>query len=233
MRRCLAVSLGRVDYRQALELQNELRDQVVEGSLPNVLLLLEHPHVYTLGRRAKLTDILAGPEELSRLGAEVHQIDRGGEVTYHGPGQLVAYTIFDVRAWGGPLNFVSLLVDCMSDTLAEYGLDGGCFGRPTGVWVGDAKIGAIGLRISRGVATHGIALNVDPDLSFFDRIVPCGMPGVDVTSMAREGVDAGVEQVAPVLAKHFDRVFSSAIEWATLQDVRQGADTADEIPARR
>ena len=224
--------LGRVDYQRAWELQNELRGRVVDGSLPNVLMLLEHPHVYTLGRRARHSDVLAGPEELSKLGVEVHQIDRGGEATYHGPGQLVAYTIFDVRAWGGPLNFVSLLVDCLSATLAEYGIDGGCFGRPTGVWVGDAKIGAIGLRISRGVATHGMALNVDPDLSYFDRIVPCGMPGVDVTSMAREGVSVGVEQVAPVLAKHLGRACSRVIEWTTLEEVRKPALTANRVPSR-
>ena len=230
MSRCIVVSLGRVEYRRAWDLQNELRRRVIEGSLPDTLLLVEHPHVYSVGRRGKESDILIPPEQLRELGAEVHFVDRGGLVTYHGPGQLVAYPIFDVKAWGGPMSFVSMLADVMTATLAEYGIAAYCEGRPTGVWAGDAKIAAIGLKISRGVNTHGLALNVNPDLSYFDHIVPCGMPDADVTSMAREGVSADVGQVLPVLADQFGKVFKCALDWSTLEEVEQAARSAE--PAR-
>ena len=208
-RECVAVSLGVVGYAEALELQRRLHRQVVDGSLPDLLLLLEHPHVYTLGRRGKEKDILSTERELLDLGVEVHQTDRGGEVTYHGPGQLVGYPIVDLRRWGGgPLAYVRALEAVLVATLREFGLSSQSGEKPTGVWVGDAKIAAIGVKISRRVTMHGFALNVAPDLSYFDRIVPCGMPDVQVTSMA--ALLAGeitVEQVVPVLIERFGETF--------------------------
>ena len=212
---CIAISLGRVDYLRGWELQKSVHRQVVDGILPHVLLLLEHPHVYTLGRRGKPSDILATPEWLSQNRVDVHHVDRGGEATYHGPGQLVAYPVVDLRSWGvGPTLYVRTLEAVLIATLAELGIEAESEGHPTGVWVGDAKIAAIGVKVSRGVTTHGFALNVDPDLSFFDHIVPCGMPGIDVTSMASERPGSiAVKTVMPVVARHFASAFDLAVEW--------------------
>ena len=206
--------MGLADYTATWDLQKTLHRQVADGLLPNLLLLLEHPHVYTLGRRGKPSDVLATPEKLRELGAEVHQIDRGGEATYHGPGQLVGYPIVNLREWnGGPLAYVRKLEEVVIATLAEFGIQGESTNRPTGVWVGDAKITAVGVRISRGVTTHGFALNVAPDESYFEHIVPCGMAGGPVTSMASElSTDVEVEQVIPVLTYQFGQAFGWKME---------------------
>ena len=219
MKACLAIELGRVDYLSAWELQKNLHRQVADGALPGVLLLLEHSHVYTLGRRGKPSDILASPDWLNEQGVEVHHADRGGEATYHGPGQLVGYPIVNLRSiGGGPLKYVRTLERVLIATLAEFGVAGECSSRPTGVWVGDAKIAAIGVKVSRGVTTHGFALNVDPDLSFFDHIVPCGMPGGRVTSIAAErSGEIDVQTVISALARHFGNAFGLAMEWSKLE----------------
>ena len=158
---------------------------------------------------------MLSPERLEELGAEVHFIDRGGEVTYHGPGQLVGYPIINLRKWGGgPLKYVQTLEKALIATLAEFGIHSESDDRPTGIWVGDAKIAAIGVKISQRVTTHGFALNVNPDLSYFDHIVPCGMPDAPVTSMARElSKEVSVEQVIPVLAKCFGDAFEMGMNW--------------------
>ena len=192
--------------------------------LPNLILLLEHPHVYTLGKRGDSSDILASPEKLKELGVEVHRIDRGGEVTYHGPGQLVGYPIVNLRRWGGgPLKYVQTLESVIIATLAEFGVQAESENRPTGVWAGDAKIAAIGVKVSRGVTMHGFALNVSPDLSYFDHIVPCGMPEGRVTSMASAlSNDIDVQQVLPALVRHFGRAFGWAMEWSTVEELQKG-----------
>lgn len=218
---CMVVRLGRVDYIRARDLQRRIHRRVVEGRLPSVLLLLEHPHVFTLGRRGELADVLASAAQLQELGAEVHHTDRGGEVTYHGPGQMVGYPVVDVRKWGGgPLRYVRTLEEALVATLADFGIRAERGERPTGVWVGDAKVAAIGVKISRGVTTHGFALNVDPDLSYFDHIVPCGMPDAQVASMSSLASEAiGVEQVAPVLAQHFGDAFGWSVQPATSEEL--------------
>ena len=196
------------------DMQKSLHQKVADGELPNLLLLLEHPHVYTLGKRGDSSDILASPEKLKELGVEVHRIDRGGEVTYHGPGQLVGYPIVNLRRWGGgPLKYVQTLEAVIISTLAEFGVRAESEDRPTGVWAGDAKIAAIGVKVSRGVTMHGFALNVNPDLSYFDHIVPCGIPGSRVTSMDDERPSsATVSDVMPVVARHFGDLFGLKIE---------------------
>ena len=211
---CVCISAGRVDFLDAWELQKTLHRQVADGLLSHVLLLLEHPHVYTVGRRGKDSDVLASPDKLLELGAEVHHIDRGGEATYHGPGQIVAYPIVDLRKWGGgPLKYVRKLEEVVVATLAEFGIQAESTDRPTGVWVGGAKITAIGVRISRGVTMHGFALNVNPDKSYFDHIVPCGMPEAPVTTMASElSIEITVAEVAPVLTYQFGRIFGWRME---------------------
>ena len=231
---CLAISPGIADYRAAFALQRRLDERVVAGELPNVLLLLEHPHVYTLGRRGSRDDILVTPERLAELGVEVHDVDRGGEVTYHGPGQLVGYPIINLRKWGGgPLRFVRALEEVLIATLNEFGIEAGSEERPTGVWVGDAKISAIGVKVSRGATTHGFALNVGPDLSYFDHIVPCGIPDGRVTSMAMHMTDPpSVQAAIPVVARHFGRVFGLSVGWVTLEDLGEAIVEASEARVR-
>ena len=217
------MSLGRTGYLAAWELQKSLHSRVVEGALPDILLLLEHSHVYTLGRRGNPSDILAAPDMLAQKGIEIHHVDRGGEATYHGPGQLVGYPIVNLRKWGGgPLKYVRTLEEVLIATLADFGIAAQSGERPTGVWVGESKIAAIGVKVSRGVTTHGFALNVKPDLSYFDHIVPCGMPTGRVTSMASQRPDVSdIQAVERVLAHHFGRLLGYAVEWASPEDVRQ------------
>ena len=206
--------LGLVPYGEAWELQRRLHGDVAEGRRPDTLLLLEHPHVYTLGRRGREEDILIDGDALRSLGVETHHTDRGGEVTYHGPGQLVGYPILNLRRWGGgPLKYVRSLERVLIETLAEFGVHAESEGHPTGVWVGDRKIAAIGVKVSRRVTTHGFALNICPDLSYFDHIVPCGMPDAGVTSLSVElGRTVAVNDVVPVLVERFGAVFGIRVE---------------------
>ena len=214
MNTCLAIPLGALDYQPARDLQRRLHAQVVASELPDLLLLLEHPHVYTLGRRGKQSDILVDDAALGRLGVETHVTDRGGEVTYHGPGLIMGYPIVNLRRWGGGVrDYVETLERTLIAALAEYGIHAHTEGKPTGVWVDDAKIAAIGVRVSRSVTMHGFALNVSPDLSYFDHIIPCGMPGARVTSMSRElGRDVAVSDVLPALVQAFAREFGMRME---------------------
>ena len=218
MSTCLAIPLGLLDYQAAYDLQRRLHAQVVAGELPDLLLLLEHPHVYTLGRRGQQSHILASDEALTQLGVETHFTDRGGETTYHGPGQLVGYPIVNLRRWGGGVRkYVETLEQVLIGTLSEFGITAHSEGKPTGVWVEDAKIAAIGVRVSRSVTMHGFALNVSPDLSFFDHIVPCGMPGARVTSMAQElGQEIAVSDVIPAISQAFGCKFGIDVEWSSV-----------------
>ena len=207
MRKCRVRQLGRIGYGPALELQQLLIAGRKQGALPDQLLLLEHPHVITLGRNGQLANVLASQEILDRAGISFFPTDRGGDVTYHGPGQLVAYPILDLREWNRDVGaFVRGVEQTMIDTLAQYGIAAGRIPKLTGVWVGDSKIGAIGVHISRWVTSHGLALNVSTDLSYFQYIVPCGLTK-PVTSMAQLGVRVTLEEVSRTLAAHFGRVF--------------------------
>ena len=204
--------LGRVDYDEALRLQAEVAALVAEGRAQNVLLLLEHPPVLTLGRNADRTNILASDELLAQRGVTVHEINRGGDVTYHGPGQIVGYPILDLRQWKRDVGaYVRAIEQTLIDTLADFGIQAGRIPKCTGVWVGGAKIGAIGVHISRWVTSHGFALNVSTDLRYFEYIVPCGLTK-PVTSMAQLGCGASWAEVAESLAAHFGRVFEREIE---------------------
>ena len=217
MPNCLIADLGLIDYSSAVALQRDFHQRVANGELPALLLLLQHPHVYTLGRRGAETDILASPDALRELDAVVHHTDRGGEVTYHGPGQLVGYPILDLRAAGlGPLNYVRALEGIIISTLAELGIHATSEDKPTGVWVNDAKIAAIGVRVSRGVTMHGFALNVNPDLTYFNHIVPCGMPGASVTSIAQQEVALDVSGVIDIFSKRFADILGYSLIHTTL-----------------
>ena len=223
---CLAVPIGQVEYLPAWELQKSLHKQVSEGMLPNLLLLLEHSHVYTLGRRGKISEVKVPAGKLAELGAKVHFTDRGGEVTYHGPGQLIVYPIVNLRLMpGGPSRYIHTLEKVLIDTLEEFGIMGESVGKPTGVWVGDAKIAAIGVKISRGVTMHGLALNVNPDLSYFNHIVPCGMIDISVTSMSTLlSKDLDVREVLPSVVRCFERLFEWKIRWVELEDLGHHSD---------
>ena len=200
---CQVLSLGRVNYRDACEFQAALASEVREAVRPNTLLFLEHPHVYTHGRLSKPEHFLATAEQLESLGAEVHETDRGGLVTYHGPGQLVAYPVVDLRGWGGPVKYVRTLEQIIIDVLADFGLSGSTQDGVTGVWADGRKIASIGVKISRGVAFHGLALNVNTDLTFFDYIVPCGLHGLEVTSISDLlGEEAEMEMVQYSMTYH-------------------------------
>ena len=210
---CIVHDLGLVDYDRAWELQKALAARRADGAIPDLLLLLQHPHVFTLGRRGQDADILLSPEELVRLGVTVHHVDRGGLATYHGPGQLVGYPIVDLRAWGGgPVRYVRTLEDALIKAAIQLGVPTERREGLTGVWAGKRKLAAIGVRVSRGVTTHGFALNVSTDLSFFKHIVPCGMPEAEATSLERE-LDAPVDmaRVRDEVERVFGQVFGFAM----------------------
>jgi lipoyl(octanoyl) transferase len=215
MRNCQVRQLGRLEYGRALEVQREAAQARKAGLAGDQLLLVEHPHVITLGRKGQMSNLLASAEILERAGISFFPTDRGGDVTYHGPGQLVGYPILDLREWKRDVGaYVRALEQCIIDTLADYGIVSGRIPKLTGVWVDDRKIAAIGVHLSRWVTSHGFALNVSTDLSYFQYIVPCGLTR-PVTSMAALGVRAGLEEVGERFAAHFGRIFDCAVTRAS------------------
>ena len=283
------LQLGTVDYATGLRLQAKLVGLRKEGRIGDVLLLLEHTAVITLGRNAKTKNILASPELLAQRGVEVFECDRGGDVTFHGPGQLVAYPIFDLRGVPsassarktlGAIEFVRRLEEALIRTCADFGIPTKRIAGLTGVWTDassssagaesstqpdpstslragprgrpsprgpllglpvdsktrrlspeiDAKIAALGVHISRGVTSHGIALNVNTDLSFFDLIVPCGIAAKSVTSMARQLCrQIPLQDVAHSMARHFGNLFNSQILWLESLDHLLGKNVGTPV----
>ena len=191
---------GVLEYQEAWQLQRSIHDRVADDTQANTLILVEHPSVFTAGRR---TDSLERPTD----GTPVIDVDRGGRITWHGPGQLVGYPIIKLAKRNEVVGFVRQLEEALIKTIAEFGLSGTQISGKTGVWLkderGERKIAAIGVRVAKGVTMHGFALNVCPDLSFFDRIVPCGMPEAITTSMQQElGRPITIAEVTPVLEKY-------------------------------
>jgi lipoyl(octanoyl) transferase len=183
----LVMRLGTVPYEEAWQLQQELATQRQLDEIPDVLLLLEHPPVYTRGRRSKPEELPMGVEWYEAQGIEVRDTDRGGLVTYHGPGQLVAYPIVHLGAYGDDVHaYVRGLEQVMIDALGRAGVPAQTIEALTGVWVGRRKIGSLGLHVSRRITTHGLAINVNNNLQPFEWIVPCGIEGVAMTSISRE-----------------------------------------------
>lgn len=217
-RRTLEASyLGRVAYEAGLHLQDDRVAAVRDGEKADGLFLLEHDPVLTLGRNARRENIVATDDDLSKLGIEVHECGRGGDVTYHGPGQLVGYPIVNLAPDRKDLwKYVRNLEDAIIRTLAEYGIEGRRFQKLTGVWVGEEKVAAIGVRVARWVTSHGFALNVSSNLDHFQTIVPCGIRDYGVTSLERIMNDPpGVEEVARRFAPHFAEVFERDLEWVS------------------
>jgi len=255
------LQLGALDYSTGLGLQEKLVALRKEGRIGDVLLLLEHTSVITLGRNAKANNIVASPELLAQRGVEVFECDRGGDVTFHGPGQLVGYPIFDLRGFPsasttrktlGAVEFVRRLEEVLIRTCAEFGIETKRTPGLTGVWTearigsghvgtgalarpaesktqqlnaSEAKIAALGVHISRGVTSHGVALNVNTDLSFFDLIIPCGIASKPVTAMQKElGRVVPMQDVAHALSRNFGIVFESQILWLDSLDALIGTN---------
>lgn len=206
---CRVEQLGRVDYAEALRLQRERVAERKAAMIPDTLLLLQHPHVYTLGRNAKHEHLLISSLRLADLGARVFETDRGGDITYHGPGQLVGYPILDLTkhrrdiAW-----YMRSLEQVFIAVARDFGVRAGRIPGATGVWVGAEKLVAMGVHVSRWVTSHGFAFNVNPDLRYFDWIVPCGLSDKGVTSLEKLlGRVVSMNVVVERVVGHFGKVF--------------------------
>lgn len=192
--------LGLVDYEEAWQIQRQFHMEVVSGARPNTLLLVEHPPIFTAGRRTL-------DNERPIDGSKVIDVDRGGKITFHGPGQIVGYPIVKLRDSFDVVGFVRELENSLIEVCKDFGISAERYCERSGVWIrdskGDRKIAAIGIRVAKGVTMHGFALNVDPDLSFYEKIVPCGIADAGVTSFANElGQSPAIEDVLPVLERH-------------------------------
>jgi lipoyl(octanoyl) transferase len=224
MRPLEVVDLGRIRYLDAFEIQQRLVEQRKQGEGADTLLFVEHPHVVTIGRNAQLQHVLASEEILSRTGIDLFETDRGGDVTYHGPGQIVGYPILDLREWRRDVRaYFRGVEQSLIDALAVFGIVGERVREAgyEGVWVSGAKIAAIGIHISRWITSHGFALNVDTDLSYFKYIVPCGLTK-PVCSLRSLGCEASREEVQRAIAASFAKVFDYQLTMADqeLQEIR-------------
>jgi len=209
--------LGRIAYDRAMSVMETQVDARKHGRSGDALLLLEHPPVITVGKRGEFGNLVASDEVLNRKGVTLHRTTRGGDITFHGPGQLVGYPVLDLRARGmGARCYVDGVEEVLIRTLASFDIEAERVEGRTGVWVGGAageKVAAIGVHISRGVTSHGFALNVDTDLSWFDLIVPCGIRDAGVTSIARlRGEATTIDDVIPILVRHWGEVFESRMD---------------------
>jgi lipoyl(octanoyl) transferase len=237
------LDLGRLDYVTGLALQKTLVELRHQQRIGNVLLLLEHPPVLTLGRNSSRSNILASDELLAKRGVELHEVNRGGDVTYHGPGQLVGYPIVDLRSFTprlGAVEYVRKLEEVLIRACGDYSIPAQRVAGRTGVWtlaggpVQEKKIAAIGVHISRGITSHGFALNVTTDLRDFDLIVPCGIADRGVTSIELEAPSVpGMENVMHTVARYFGQVFEQQILWLeSLEDLlpSAGSSPAQDVP---
>lgn len=238
------VQLGTVDYGTGLRLQRQLVDLRKDEKIGDVLLLLEHSPVITLGRNGKAGNVLASPEMLEQRGVELFDCDRGGDVTFHGPGQVVGYPIFDLRGFSSPdgkrktlgvVQFVRRLEEVLIRTCADFAIPTKRIAGLTGVWTdhaeAEAKIAALGVHISRSVTSHGFALNVNTDLSFFNLIVPCGITSKPVTSMQQElGHALDLNAVAESISRNFGTVFQRQMLWVDTLDALLGRSVG--VPLR-
>ncbi len=202
------LDLGRLPYQEAWDRQLEIADEVAAGR-PDTLVFVEHPPVMTLGANFHEANMLVTREQLAHQGIEVIKTDRGGDVTFHGPNQLIIYPIFDLNRHGKDLHlWLRNLEQTVIEALDTFGVRGRRFSPHTGVWFGDRKIAAIGIKVKRWISIHGIALNCNNDLSPFDLIVPCGIPGYGVTSLSLEvGMEVGIEQAKAAMYRGFEVTF--------------------------
>lgn len=227
MRPLRVTDLGRLRYADALAVQQRLVEERKRGEGCDTLLFVEHPHVVTLGRNAKQQHVLASDEVLARMGIELHETDRGGDVTYHGPGQVVGYPILDLKEWKRDVHaYFSGVEQALIDSLAEFGIKAGRVPERgyEGVWVNGAKIAALGIHISRWITSHGFALNLDTDLNYFKYIVPCGL-SKPVCSLRSLGCQASRADVRRAITASFASVFgyglAAAAPGAYLEELQE------------
>jgi len=209
MRNLTYYNLGLIDYQEAWDLQRTIFKHVVDGEAQNTIILLEHPHTYTLGKVADKKNLVGGKDYLEKNNISVFEIDRGGDITYHGPGQIVGYPIIKLEEWEKDTHkYLRALEEVIIMTCKNYGIDAGRNPKYTGVWIGNKKIAAIGVKISRWVTMHGFAFNVNTDLSLFNGIIPCGISDKEVTSLKKElGKEINISDVKVALLENFRTVF--------------------------
>jgi lipoate-protein ligase B len=217
----LILDLGLIDYKKAWDLQHQLWLKRVEERLPDLLLILEHPHVITLGRRGNRSSLLVSPEVLKEMGIALFQVERGGEVTYHGPGQLVGYPILNLKDYGYRVTqYIYEIEEVLIRALRDFGIEGNRDFRNRGVWVRDKKIASIGIAIQRWVSFHGFALNYRTELKYFEWIYPCGLQGVKMTSMKEMlGKEISRDRLVERVSFHFKEIFQREWEQKTIEEI--------------
>ncbi len=221
MKQLSVINIGRTKYAEAWELQKRIFSARTQGHIGDVLLLTEHDHVYTLGKAADDNHLLAKDEELSQKGVDVFWIDRGGDVTYHGPGQIVGYPILDLNNYYLDIHrYLRDLEEVIIEMLKEFQIAGGRESEFTGVWVRNEKIAAIGVKVSKWITMHGFAINVNTDLSFFDRIIPCGIFHKGVTSLQQlMNKEIDIPEVHQHLINHFSRIFGVEVKQISREEL--------------
>ncbi len=202
--------LGLIDYQQAWDLQHLLFERRRNNKIDDTLLLLEHPHTYTFGKSSNKSNLLLTEAELEQKNILLYDIDRGGDITYHGPGQIVGYVIIDLKNWKQDTHkYLRTLEEVIIQTLAEFGIKSGRNKNHTGVWVNDKKICAIGIKVSRWISMHGFALNINTEMDLFNGIVPCGIEDKGVTSLKEElSQHINLDKVKNILVKKFSKIFN-------------------------
>lgn len=217
-----AAWLGRVDYSDAWEWQRRLFMARLDGDITDTLMLLEHPPTYTLGRRGLTEDLVYDEARRRARGISLYNVDRGGRATYHGPGQLVGYPILALGERYDAISYLRKLEEALIRIAADLGIEARRVDGHTGVWVGNDKIGAIGVKITRGITMHGFAFNVTTDLTMFEGIVPCGIPGRWVTSAeALTGIRRSTKDVAGIAARHVAGIFDRSLVWTHADAIRR------------
>jgi lipoyl(octanoyl) transferase len=214
--------LGLIDYKDAWDLQKSVHQLRYENKIDDVLFLLEHPHTYTLGKTADKENLVGDKKYLDENKIAVYDIDRGGDITYHGPGQIVGYPIISLTNWQQDTHkYLRAIEDVLIKVCAEYNLQGSRVDKYTGVWLDDRKICAIGIKVSRWITMHGFAFNVNTDLNLFNGIIPCGISDKDVTSLNRElKKDVSLNEVKEKIIHHFDNVFNyDQIEFKSKEEI--------------
>ncbi len=208
-RKLVYCDLGLIDYKDAWDLQKSIHQQRVENKIDDVLFLLEHPHTYTLGKVADKKNLVGDEKYLTENMISVYDIDRGGDITYHGPGQIVGYPIISLTNWKMDTHkYLRAIEEVIIKVCSEYGLNGSRVDKYTGVWIEDRKICAIGIKVSRWVTMHGFAFNVNTDLKLFNGIIPCGISDKDVTSLSKElNKEISLKEVKEQIIHHFMNEF--------------------------
>jgi len=205
---CILSTLPETPYLEYWQLQKNILSRKLQYAYPDALILVEHPHTFTIGRNGNRSHIFLSDQTLERMGIPIYQVDRGGQVTYHGPGQIVSYPIIDVTNMGGVARYVNALEEVIIQVMSDFSLNAHRSPNQRGVWIEDNKIGSIGIKITRRIATHGFSINVNNDLSYFDNIIPCGEKDTKLTSMERVmGATINIKDVYSRIAYQFGQIF--------------------------